>query len=365
MDFSPKLKEIRRKKVVSETNGSSLNSRKFVVVVYEEGSNYCVYVAVEDGHERTTEAATRAEALEIAQKVCTALQFLEQPPTVDDEPSIRSSSPTEWEELQPGPAFPKSNKPSNATRIDGMQQHFNERTSNSARFVGFQPQYNVGRCDATEFEGMHRNNRESSNTARFNEFQPHYDYERSNEREIDEPQRQFVRDPISIRDQTGPLSNDPTAKLADTLAKVVTTMQQSHEDQGRRWEKMFISIQNNQIGLQKTMVAEQEKNRNFMQEMTTQNSKTQMQTTQMLADMNIRSLENATAQQNRFLEHQQGVLAIENDKRERDEKSRFEKNEREARERREHELKMEEIRNRPKEKGFWETIIRDLLNPEC
>uniref|UniRef100_A0AC34R7F5 Uncharacterized protein n=1 Tax=Panagrolaimus sp. JU765 TaxID=591449 RepID=A0AC34R7F5_9BILA len=352
MNLFPKLEEIRRKNVVSETNGLSLDSRKFVAVVYEEESKYYVYVAVEDGHEKTTEVTTRAEALKKAQEVCTALQFLEQPPTVDDEPSIKSSSPTEWEELQPGPAFPRSNRPSNATRIDGMQQHLGEGTSNSARFVGFQPQYNVGPSDAARFDGMHRNNRESSSTAKFN--QPHYDYDRSNERKIDESQRQFVRGPVS---QTGPLSNDPTAILADTLTKVVTTMQISHEDQGKRWEKMFNVVHNNQIELQRTMVAEQEKNRDFMREMTAQNSTMKMQTTQLLANMNIRTLENATAQQNRFLEHQQGVLAIESTNREHDEKSRREKNEREARERREHELKMEEIRNRPKKKGILETIL--------
>uniref|UniRef100_A0AC34RRJ7 Uncharacterized protein n=2 Tax=Panagrolaimus sp. JU765 TaxID=591449 RepID=A0AC34RRJ7_9BILA len=168
-------------------------------------------------------------------------------------------------------------------------------------------------------------------------------------------------------------SNEFISQWTTTLTQIVESMQESNENNSRRLERIIDRLQNNQVEFQGILVSEQQKTREFMREILSQNADLHMRTAQieilsqnadlhmrtaqMLTDMNVKTLENATAQQNRFLEHQQHVLAIENDRQQREDTARILREEREALERRDHEWRMEQIRNKPhRPTGLFGTI---------
>uniref|UniRef100_A0AC34Q356 Uncharacterized protein n=2 Tax=Panagrolaimus sp. JU765 TaxID=591449 RepID=A0AC34Q356_9BILA len=146
-------------------------------------------------------------------------------------------------------------------------------------------------------------------------------------------------------------SNDHIFQLTTTLTGIVESMQESNENNSKRLERVIDRLQDNQVKLQNTLVSEQQKTREFMREISTQNADLHMRTAQMLTDMNLKTLENATAQQNRFLEYQQNTLAIQNEKDERIENMRLAREQQQAQERREHEERMERIRSKSHRSG--------------
>uniref|UniRef100_A0AC34R7L9 Uncharacterized protein n=1 Tax=Panagrolaimus sp. JU765 TaxID=591449 RepID=A0AC34R7L9_9BILA len=132
-------------------------------------------------------------------------------------------------------------------------------------------------------------------------------------------------------------------------------MQESHENSRKSYEGIINRMQDNQFELEKTLVSQEDKNRDFMREITAEYVGLNMRTNEMLTDINNRTLENINEQQKRYLGEQKAMAAIHAENREREEIRRLEKEEREAHERRQHELDMEKIRQRP-HKGIFGTI---------
>uniref|UniRef100_A0AC34RS04 Uncharacterized protein n=1 Tax=Panagrolaimus sp. JU765 TaxID=591449 RepID=A0AC34RS04_9BILA len=80
-------------------------------------------------------------------------------------------------------------------------------------------------------------------------------------------------------------SNDPILPLTTILTQVVERMQESNENNSERLDRIIERLQDNQVELRKTLVSEQDKNRDFMREITIQNADLHREQRQHKLDM--------------------------------------------------------------------------------